>query len=434
LGLIRDSVRICIHECTNLAAWLIPLLNEFDIAEYDPYHCHLMLTANKESFFGLVEVGLKTMHLYSDAQSVNATRVYEMNNALIVEFVPQSYETLDIKLELAAVMGFLHGLLKEEYDYESRFSNFCGKAITTENEELMYVVCSPRVAGYIGEGRSIEWLRNSHFQINTPEQRLTMAKTRVSRIENGLRELIDVVLTELHGETWFTSNPNGIVPKATENTFKNASKNVQNKSTLTSRQSLNYVYLDDLRNLLISNWENFSNYYDSRSDFNNKMKELNLLRRDEGHNREISQTAFNALEALQQYFMEGICQKLPYAAEGYLVENWRNSLSSIGKSLLEVQRPEDWTNPIQLVNYLTDLKDTILSSKQSMGMVTVPPGKRNVHSEFVSILSEIHKILAELLSCIESGDVNQAKVLNEKYSQAWTSLKEWLAKYLMLDQ
>ena len=111
------------------------------------------------------------------------------DSVLVSSIIPSVSDSMGIKIEACTVMAFMSSFYQEDFALPPSIKNLGVRAFTTDGDELMYVLSSVDVARYCGEGKAIEWLTNSIFQDNTPEQRVARAKLLVSRIETGLRSV-----------------------------------------------------------------------------------------------------------------------------------------------------------------------------------------------------------------------------------------------------
>ncbi|MGB3463972.1 MAG: hypothetical protein WBA74_01825 [Cyclobacteriaceae bacterium] len=107
-------------------------------------------------------------------------------DSLMVSFFAYSLKSQDVKLEIGTIVSGLNGIFRDSSDVGLDFKNYGVRAYNENDNEIMYAICSKKSAELIGTENSIDWLRNTIFQDNTQDYRLTIAKRMISEIENGL--------------------------------------------------------------------------------------------------------------------------------------------------------------------------------------------------------------------------------------------------------
>ena len=121
------------------------------------------------------------------ADPIAVRNVSMSDRTLVVEITARSTDPMTVRREIAGAMGALSGLGIPELFPVLRAESFGVQAYDDADEELLWVVSSIEVAGFAGDGRSVEWLANSLFQDNTPAYRRSQADRTIGQIETGLR-------------------------------------------------------------------------------------------------------------------------------------------------------------------------------------------------------------------------------------------------------
>ncbi len=354
----------------------------------------------------MVSATLKTMYIFNNNfKAINVKDVYLINeDTLCCDFYPTSRNSYDIKLELAPIMGCFNSIFRDNQYQNVNLRNYAVRAYDEDDNELLYALSTKNAAELIGKGGSVEWLTSTYFQINTEDFRLTQAKQIISEIENGLREIVKIKLKDKFGDDWWDQSLNNKMGRDVKKIyFNNFGTDCNDGDVLIA-----YTFTLQLKEIILSNYNLFTKYFQSSVEFETAVDGLNKLRREEAHNRPISNLNLHNLQHLHEELLSGILQDLESFQSVYLTENWRGKIKKImtekrykaiynereinnepdvGQRLFKIKE-----NTSSLISYLDD---TILKLKS----LTVPIHKKNVHKE--------------LLFCFERSKELQEFLLNQ---------------------
>lgn len=351
------------------------------------------------------------------------------DSVLVASIVPSVSDSIGIKIEACTVMSFMSGFFEDDFALPLNIKNLGVRAFTGDGDELMYVLSSRETARYCGQGQAIEWLANSIFQDNTPEHRVARAKMLISRIETGLRTAVAKRLEQSHGIGWWGAS----VPKPIKDEVANTSKKALG-ATASGTQLIEYTYLRHLKEIVLQNWSEFDADFSDSSKFESAMNELNGIRRDESHNRPISDAQITALEGLYSYLAGAVVGVDPSAVPGYLIENWRDRLAAIVQETSEAM-PDISDNDRQdgvLVREKFDRYAAALSDGlERLRTVVVPAGKEPLHSELQDHWTALCHALDEMQAAADSGDTQRLAAAASRHEQNLGHLKSFAATYLL---
>jgi len=351
------------------------------------------------------------------------------DSVLVASIVPSASDSIGIKIELCTVMSFMSSFFEEDFALPSNIKNLGVRAFTNDGDELMYVLSSRETARYCSQGLAIEWLKNSHFQDNTPEQRAARAKLLISRIEVGLRSAIAKRLEQCYGTTWWRT----AVPEWIQNEVAKTSRKALGGAAMGG-QLIEYTYFRHLKDIALQNWAEFREIFADANRFGRAMDELNGIRRDEAHNRPISQAQITVLEGLYSYLAGAVTDVDPDAVPGYLVENWRDRLSTIVHETAEAMphiSDRDRQDPplvrAKFDRYAAALKDGLAR----METVVVPPGKKALQSELQDLWTALCNTVAGIQAAADSGDAQRLVAAAAEHDEMLGRLKTFAGTYLM---
>jgi len=365
-----------------------------------------------------------------EPRELQLTRVEILNDSVLVaSVVPTVSDPMGIKIEACTVMSFMSSFFEEDLALPQNIKHLGVRAYTSDGDELMYVLSSRETARYCGKGRAIEWLKNSIFQDNTPEQRAARAKLLISRIELGLRIAIAKRLEQCYGITWWGT----AVPKGIQNEVAKASRKALGRAA-TGSQLIEYTYLRHLKDITLQNWDEFKDILTDAGRFERAMDDLNGIRRDEAHNRPISQAQIAALEDLYAYLAGAVTNVDPRAVPGYLVENWRDRLSAIVHETSEAMpdiSDRDRQDPSLVRAKFDKYAETLKDGLARLKTVVVPPGKKSPHSELQDHWTTLCKALDEMRAAADSGDTHRLTAAAAEHDEMLGRLKAFAETYLM---
>jgi|GEM_PF-1478234 len=351
------------------------------------------------------------------------------DSVLVASIVPSVSDSIGIKIEACTVMSFMSGFFDDDFALPPNIRNLGVRAFTDDGDELMYVLSSRETARYCGQGQAIEWLRNSLFQDNTLEHRVARAKMLISRIETGLRIAVAMRLEQSHGTDWWA----GAVQETIKDEVARTSKRALG-GTASGAQLIEYTYLLHLKDIVLQNWSEFDADFADESRFERAMNELNGIRRDESHNRPISDVQIGTLEGLYSYLAGAIAGVDPGAVPGYLVENWRDRLAAIVQETSEAMpdiSDKDRQDPALVREKFDGYAEALNDGLERLKTVVVPPGKEQLHSELQDHWMTLCDALDEMRSAADSGDTQRLSAAAGTHEQELGHLKSFAATYLL---
>ena len=112
--------------------------------------------------------------------------------------------------------------------------------------------------------------------------------------ENSVRALITERLREAHGSDWWTQR----VPKKVQEFALARQKDAQENSWLEgySKDLLGFVQFGHLADIIVANWEDFSDLVPTQHWLKQRMDELERARNFMAHNRFLLPTEFQRIE------------------------------------------------------------------------------------------------------------------------------------------
>lgn len=269
----------------------------------------------------MVNGALKTIHIFNkDCKPVDVKNVSLLNlDTLCCDFYPIAKGSNDIKLEISKVMGCFNGIFKNRTYENVDLKNYVVRAYDKDNNEILYALCTKSTAELIGTGEFVEWFTRTLFQENTEDFRLVQAKKIISEIENGLREAVKIKLKDKFGEDWWELGLNNKLGKDVKDLYFN-----QFGLECTDGDVLiAYTYTLQLKKIILTYFNLFKTYFNNPTQFESLMDNLNKIRREEAHNRPISQLELKNLEDLHESLLSVLLSDLKSFQSVFLTENWR---------------------------------------------------------------------------------------------------------------
>lgn len=357
---------------------------------------------------------------------------YSQQNTLVVEYITTKKEPVDVKVELGEIISFIGSFYLSETiegpEYEIPMF-FAAMALNENKHKLIYAVSSHDAARNIMKGNSIEWLKNTIFEDQTSDFLITQAKLKVSKIENALREIIYNILENEKSEDWYLSIDSKIFKDAYR-AYKKATNN-DDKSNSTI---LNYTYLPQLKTIIENNWNLFEIIFDDKNKFIQAMNDLNKIRRDESHNREITETILNNLREVYELIMSCIAKINPEIIPHYIIENWRNSLFNIVdklKSAIPLIDEKDRYNINKNLTAIKTFKNAISSAVEDLEELIYPLDKKKLHCKLLLIFKDLNNILKNMIQYGEKLKPNELENEFTKYSRKMNELNKFQEEYLL---
>ncbi|MDN3694320.1 Swt1 family HEPN domain-containing protein [Chryseobacterium tructae] len=391
-----------------------------------------------ENLTRMVSATLKTLHIFSNnCKEINVKDVYLLNeDTLCCDFYPVSRNSYDIKLEIAPIMGCFNGIFRDKNYKNVNLLNYAVRAFDENNNEILYALSTKTTAELIGKGGSIEWLASTFFQINTQDFRLAQAKQIISEIENGLREIVKIKLRDQFGDDWWEKALNSKTGRDVKKIyFNNFGEDCTDGDILIA-----YTFTLQLKEIIISCYNLFTKYFQSSAEFETLMDSLNKLRREEAHNRPISNLDLKNLQTLHEELLSGVLQDLKSLQSVYLTENWRGKI----KKIMPEKRYKDVYTDLEISNeidaeqkmfkirenkssLISYLDDTILKLKS----VIVPIHKKSTHTELLSCF-EVYRVLQNSLFDEYSTLHNERiDIVKDKIKIHDRKMNEFVEKFLL---
>lgn len=367
---------------------------------------------------------------------IRVKKVELMNeDSLSVSFYAYSSKSQDVKLEISIITSVLNGIFRDSSEIGMDFKNYGIRAYDAKNTEIMSAISSKASAEMIGKGNSTDWLRTTIFQDNTPDHRLTIAKRMISEIENGLRLAIVNIQSNKHGQDWW----NCILNNSTGNKVKNTYENQFGESISDGNILIKYMYLLDLKKVITTCWPDFKHLFLSKLDFETSLDKMNIIRREEAHNRLITEDHLVELDKVYFIIMRVIVEEYPETAQEYLVQNWHNKIQKIFrngyKPLFSEGEMQDEENPkmkiakialaqLKIIGYLKDLESKLNS-------LTVPVQKRDVHKDVTDTISHYRILHEALVDSMKSGDLSEIEYKSKKIDDYQSNMDSLVERFLL---
>lgn len=391
-----------------------------------------------ENLTKMVSGALKTLHFFnSNCKEINVKDVYLLNeDTLCCDFYPVSRNSYDIKLEMAPILGCFNSYFRNKQYENINLKNYAIRAYDGEDNEILYAISSKTKAELIGEGGSIEWLTSAFFQENTEDFRLGQAKQIISEIENALREIVKIKLRDKFGNDWWeTGVDNKILRDVKKIYFNNFGVDCTEGDIL-----IDYTFIYQVKDIILSNYELFKSYFHSSIQFESLMDDFNKLRREEAHNRSISNINLENLRVLHEDLLADILLDLKSFQSLFLTENWKKKI----KKIMIEGRPEAIHNETEISNEsnviqkllkiqenlssrISYLNDTITKLKS----ITAPIHKNGIHSELIGCFEEDMKLRKALLNeTLTLNKENISTIMNQIKSHE-QKMDEFSVKFLL---
>jgi len=390
------------------------------------------------SIFEVLEFGLSKLDILSqDSRKVKVKKIDTLDrNTIQCQFYSYYSDSNDIKLEIATIMGFLHGFFKDDYFlevFEPKF--FAARAYSGNDKEILYAISSVSAAAQIGEGKSIEWLKATLFQENTNDYRLGIAKKQISEIENALRTVITDILTKRHGTDWWDKSVGDKLSNSVKTEYERQFGELINDGEIL----IKYSYLIQLKKIICTNWKDFKHLFESKIEFENSLDTLNLIRREEAHNREITEEHIDKLKSIYNFIFPVISNDYPQIIPELLVENWRSKVKEIVsvkyKPLFEgddlVNEPDQQIKLTKSTSSVYHLIKYITRIEEQLNSLIVPVQKRKIHNELLAIYSNNRLLQENLIEFASKGMINELEETALEIDNYKFKMDSFIEKFLL---
>jgi hypothetical protein len=353
---------------------------------------------------GFLKTGLEHLDTFQDnVKNVNVKQITLMNeDTLLCEFYPLGLHSFEVKQEMAVIMSFLSAFFKDDPYEGIYFRYFASRALDQQEDELMYSVSSRASAATISNGNSIEWLRTTLFQENTHDYRLSRAKTIISDIENAIRTVIKKILFKKFGLDWWNMG----IDKTFGDPVKRIYANQFGDSVEDGELLVNYTFTLDLKKIISADWGRFKHLFDKKTAFEAAMVELNVIRREEAHNRPISRQHLDDLDRLYKELLYGIEVHYPDTVLSYLAENWKTKIAAIFTvqpkityTLEEFSVLDDEGKRLLIIKDCRQQIEYLENQLTKLNSLIVPVSKSVKHKEMTDLLVGYKILQEQKLNC-----------------------------------
>ena len=360
----------------------------------------------------VLKFGLENMNsLNPKCSNIKTKKIAILNNTTIeCQYYSEFKNTDDIRNEIGSIMGFIDAYVKDESNRHN-IKYYAVRAFESNGNELIYAISSISAAKHLRSGNSIEWLHGTIFQENTKDYRLSIAKRQISEIESSLRIAICDRLSKKLGDNWFDSAIIGKTNKKIKETYSFK----YGADSDNGNELIEYAYLIQLKAIIIDNWDQFSTLFNDKEKFTKYIEDLNLIRREEAHNRDIDVTQLQELKTIYEFLLINITKEYPGIIPHFLIDNWKIQIKEImfgglettysdskieTESNIQVKLLKSLTNIHELINYLKD-KETKLQS------IVVPIQKIELHKKLVKTITDYRNLQEELINLAKSGNIDE---------------------------
>ena len=338
----------------------------------------------------MVSTTLKMLHILNDnCDEINVKEVTLLNeDTLCCSFYPVSKNSNDIKLEIVTIMGFFNGFFRDTNYENVNLNYYAVRAYDINDNEILNALSTKSAAELIEKGNSIEWLKLTLFQENTEDYRLSQAKKIISEIENGLREIVKTKLRSKFGEEWWDIALNSKLGADVKEMYsKQFDIDCTNGDILIA-----YTFTLQLKKIILTHFDLFKSYFQTQTQFETLMDNLNKLRREEAHNRTISDLDLKKLQDLHEKLLSKVLLDLPSFQSVFLTENWRIKIKKIfnERQYKSIHNEQEVNNESNLEKKLIKIKENLTSlisylndTLIKLRSVTAPIHKKDLHNELI---------------------------------------------------
>ena len=378
----------------------------------------------------MLEFGLSNMNkLNKSLKNISVSNISIVNNTtLLVEYVTLKDDSIDIKKEVFEIMSFSSSFIDD-----LSIEMFVVKAFNIKEDEVLYVLTKAHTLKQaVQNSDAIEWLKGSIIQDNTQAYRLSIAKRNISEIENGLRFLINDRLSNKFGDNWFIDSlGRKIIEDAQSAYFNQLGEETTDGSVL-----INYTYTLQLKKIMCSHWPYFRDLFNNKIAFEESLKRLNVLRREEAHNRRINRLMLDELTVLYDYFLSRISTAYPNIIPTILVDNWKTKLKELffeefkeTHSELEIISESNYDKKKDMiVENISDQVNYWNTRISQIKSIVVPVQKLQLHEELLDVIEKYRDAMVNLG---QSKTVEEAEMAQKLVNARSLSLRAFTNKYVL---
>ena len=384
-----------------------------------------------------LKTGLENLDIFVESRKKVLVKDLAILNENTIEckFYSYSENTIDVKGEIATIVGFMYGFLKDGSFENLEINYYAVRAYDKNDIEILNALSYKDTAKLIGQGNSIDWLKSTLFTENTNDYRLGIAKKIISEIENSLRYVIENILSKKYGIDWWNIALNNKMGESIKNTYYEqfGEKNFDGKILI------NYTYILQLKKIILTHWIEFKHLFNDKEVFETVIDELNVLRREEAHNRNITENSLKELEKIYTILLEKISIEYENLIPTYLIDNWRLRIKSImSYKIKPLYKPEEITeekdlieklnkitlSTINLINYLEDIIKKLES-------VIVPVQKKFIHEELIQQFTILNNLQKTKLEQIRNKDFENMESNSKAIEKHENDMKIFSGKFLL---
>ncbi|MFA8433399.1 MAG: YecA family protein [Marinifilaceae bacterium] len=380
--------------------------------------------------------GLKNINAVNkEVENISVKEIKLLNGkTLECQFYALLDNSIDVKTEISSVMGVLHGFFKDDSFENMRIDYYAVRAYDKSDNEIMYAISSKESASLIGNGNSIEWLKSTIFQENTKDYRLAIAKRQISDIENALRKVIISRLSVKHGSDWFKKSLGNKLFQNVKGVYENQfGEEIEDGNVL-----IEYTFVLQLKKIICTNWKDFSDLFESKIKFEDYIVELNEIRREEAHNRDVSVKDLDRLKIIYEFMLIEVTEKFPDIIPSYLIDNWKIQLKEIMHPKIDLPYSDsevlnESNQQLKLIKSVANIQgliNHIQDKEEKLKSVLVPVLKRKIHNELLDILLTYRTLHEELLECGKTGVLSVVVDKQNEIDEYTKKLNEFAEKYV----
>ncbi len=389
-----------------------------------------------DEIISFLEIGLKNINsVNSKVSNISVKQIKLLNGkTLECQFYAESENSIDLKAEISSVMGALHGFFKDDSFRNIQLDYYAVRAYNSSDIEIMHAISSTESAAMIGNGKAIDWMKSTIFQENTKDYRLAIAKRQISDIENALRKVIVNRLSSKHGSDWFRLSLGKKLFEIIKGTYKNQfGEEIEDGKVL-----IEYTFVLQLKKIICTNWKDFSDLFANKIEFENLISELNEIRREEAHNRDVSVIHLDRLKIIYEFMLLGITEKYSGIIPNYLIDNWKIQLKEIMLPKPDLPYSDsdvlnETNQQLKLIKSLTNLQcliNHIKNREDKVKSVVVPVQKKKTHDELLTILLNYRILHEELLESGKKGVLSIVENKQKEIDEYSKKLHEFSKRYV----
>ncbi|PQJ78403.1 SEC-C domain-containing protein [Polaribacter porphyrae] len=384
-----------------------------------------------------IKLGLENLDkINGSKQKIRVKDIKLMNeDSLVCEFYPYKKKSIDIKIEIATIMGFFNGFFKDDPYDGIRFRYYATRAYNNEDLELLYALSSKASAEQLGTGNSVDWMKSTIFQENTNDYRLGIAKKIISEIEITIRKVIKDILSKKYGTDWWNLTLNNKLGKSIKDTYNNQfGFEIDNGNVL-----IKYTYILQLKKIITTYWPDFKMLFNKKTDFENLIDSLNLIRREEAHNRVITQSHLDELNEIYIKLLSKISEKYPEILPTHLIDSWKSKIklimSNVYKPLYSnselIDEPDSKIKLIKSINSTKHLIEYIKETIIRLQSLVVPVQKNAIHNELVQHFDNYKNLSEKKLKNITNGELQILLKTLKEIENYEITMNEFTGKFLL---